>query len=494
MSGACVGVGGTLLPRHAEAARWGDYPADARSCEVPEARRARSVLEIFLFGGISPWETFYVVDEDDYGRAAGNLWWTFQEGPENVSEVYERCRVPGSGPLLQDFMRDENGVMVKLGPFLEPLRQRRDIVDRLRLHVLSHGLAPHILAVPLGLTGHRLGDPRLAGVGTAVQRYFQSHGDGATEPLAYLIRPLERNPIFGAAADVGLHPSSARPLTLHVGSDREFVDALNRTSLGDGAAASDALLRHYVSRYRRRLTWPGAARPVRSATAEEFGHSAALLQWAPGLRGAFTPDVLALGPGAACGESVPEAESLTQLKLAARLLTRPGGARHVTVADMGLIQPYDAGHDTHEHHVAVSFTNLTFLFASLAGIINRPGEGNPAKIDLDHTLVVINMEFGRSPGRQVDFPTGRNHYPLGYVTAMFGGPIGPAQKGIVGSLGPDGIARNGLVPADTRAAVLAALGVYPLDRDVFVVSDFPGSATREDVLLRAKQRVLGIEQ
>ncbi len=27
---------------------------------------------------------------------------------------------------------------------------------------------------------------------------------------------------------------------------------------------------------------------------------------------------------------------------------------------------------------------------------------------------------------------GRNHYPSAYVTLMFGGPVGPEQRGIVG--------------------------------------------------------------
>lgn len=52
--GACVAAGGTLLPQPAGAGVWGHYPADASAYAVPEALRARSVLEIFLFGGMSP--------------------------------------------------------------------------------------------------------------------------------------------------------------------------------------------------------------------------------------------------------------------------------------------------------------------------------------------------------------------------------------------------------------------------------------------------------
>ncbi|MFO0625396.1 MAG: DUF1501 domain-containing protein [Polyangiales bacterium] len=162
------------------------------------------------------------------------------------------------------------------------------------------------------------------------------------------------------------------------------------------------------------------------------------------------------------------------------------------MADYGLVAPYDHGYDTHRHHVRVSFINLTYFLQCLVAVINAPGENDPDKIDLDRTLVVINMEFGRTPGRQTEHPTGRNHYPGGYVTVMFGGPIGPAQRGIVGSLGPDGRARNGLVPTDTRAAILAALGIYPMDRDVFAVGNFPGSRTDEEILERAVHRVLGL--
>ncbi|MFO0625397.1 MAG: hypothetical protein U0325_07225 [Polyangiales bacterium] len=314
-----VGIGaGALLAdglrsrRSAHAAEWGTYPAAHRAFEVPASRRPQAVLETFLFGGLSPWETFYVVDEPEYGRATQEMWWTFQEGEDNVSEVWSRCRPAGDRPLLVDFARDERGAMVKLGPFIDPIRRRPDLLERMRVHVLSHDLAPHMLAIPYALTGHHFGDPRLAGVGTVVQRYFQSRGEDRGRPVSYLIRPLERNPLFGAASDVGLHPSSARPLTLHVGADRQFVDALQRRSLGSQADAADALTRHYLQQFKRRLTPASLGRAVRSRAFDEFEHSAQLVQGARGLVDAFPAEALALAPGEACGEREPEAESLTQ--------------------------------------------------------------------------------------------------------------------------------------------------------------------------------------
>ena len=75
---------------------------------------------------------------------------------------------------------------------------------------------------------------------------------------------------------------------------------------------------------------------------------------------------------------------------------------------------------------------------------------------------------------------------------MFGGPIGKAQKGIVGSIGPNGMAMTYLKPSETRAAILAALGIYPLAPEAYAVSDFLGVTTESEAALRLRQTVLGI--
>ena len=101
--------------------------------------------------------------------------------------------------------------------------------------------------------------------------------------------------------------------------------------------------------------------------------------------------------------------------------------------------------------------------AALMEIINQPGEGDPAKIDLDDTLVVINCEFGRTPYRQTSGgETGTNHWPQGYVNVMMGGPIGGSNgngRSVYGYVTEaEGIAQDWVTPAENRLAAAVEAG------------------------------------
>ena len=58
--------GGPRWARAAAPAPWGAYPGGLGHTELPVTARAKNVLEVFLVGGICPWETFYVVEDVDY--------------------------------------------------------------------------------------------------------------------------------------------------------------------------------------------------------------------------------------------------------------------------------------------------------------------------------------------------------------------------------------------------------------------------------------------
>ena len=47
-------------PRGAQAA-WGDWPADKLEAMFPSERQASSVLELYLYGGMNAFDTFYTV-------------------------------------------------------------------------------------------------------------------------------------------------------------------------------------------------------------------------------------------------------------------------------------------------------------------------------------------------------------------------------------------------------------------------------------------------
>ena len=88
---------------------------------------------------------------------------------------------------------------------------------------------------------------------------------------------------------------------------------------------------------------------------------------------------------------------------------------------------------------------------------------------------------------------GRNHHPYAYTTLMFGGPVGVNQKGIVGAIGPDSLAVNPLSPAQTRAAILTALGIYPFAPECYAVSDVFGAGNELQAAMWLKEEVLGIK-
>lgn len=82
--------------------------------------------------------------------------------------------------------------------------------------------------------------------------------------------------------------------------------------------------------------------------------------------------------------------------------------------------------------------------------------------------------------------------PQGYVTLMFGGPIGPAQKGIVGAIDENGVATEFLLPSETRAAARMALGIWPFEPEAFAVSDLLDVATDAQAVKRLREVVLGV--
>jgi hypothetical protein len=112
---------------------------------------------------------------------------------------------------------------------------------------------------------------------------------------------------------------------------------------------------------------------------------------------------------------------------------------------------------------------------NLSAIVNTPGENDPTKLDLDDTLIILNTEFGRTPFPQ-EGSSGRNHHPYGYVTALIGGPITSAQRGVFGAIGPNGLASGDHIkPSENRMAALLALGIWPFAPEGFAVSDVRGA-------------------
>jgi hypothetical protein len=123
------------------------------------------------------------------------------------------------------------------------------------------------------------------------------------------------------------------------------------------------------------------------------------------------------------------------------------------------------------------------------GLINAPGESDPAKLDLDKTMIILTTEFGRTPDAQP--PKGRNHWPYGYPITFIGGPI--RERGIFGACGEDSVATLASSPQENKIAALLALGIWPFAPESFNVSDVPDATDEADAAQRVKERQLGIK-
>ncbi|HLU68294.1 MAG TPA: hypothetical protein VKZ63_18550, partial [Kofleriaceae bacterium] len=126
-AGATALAGAAVLGRRgARAAGFGEYPEEAAAGALPAELRADSVLEIFLYGGLSAWETLYLVEE--YGRPddpdyPDEQFYTFLGGGGgSVEAALSACSFPDGEPMAQPFATDALGATVNLGPFAYRLR------------------------------------------------------------------------------------------------------------------------------------------------------------------------------------------------------------------------------------------------------------------------------------------------------------------------------------------------------------------------------------
>ncbi len=492
---AALGAAGALaLPRAVAglpaASTWGDYPAAAKAWQLPPGVRAKKVLELYLMGGLSPWESFYCVPDPSYGKVGGNLWWSFLQGKDSVPAWHDAC-VGATQPLTEAWTQDKLGATVHLGPHLALLRQRKDLVARLRVFVQSHTIEAHELAVPMALTGSPPGAAGGFSVGAAVQRQaLASAGSALPLPASYVLLPRTSAHFPGEAAwATGRLPVTSRPVAIRTDQGAQFLATLARTSVGQHTKPVDGLAALYTDQARARLTPPGATSPVRSQALADHAFATGALAQAPKLAALFKQEQFIPPFESVCGSAAQPLPVSNELEIAVRLLQTPGsGARHVTVLDEGFAGSAQ-GWDTHVEHARWGAINAHLLYAKLLPLINKPGEKDPNKLDLDETLIVINTEFGRSPGTQK--VSGRNHWPKGYTTAMLGGPIGTNQSGLLGAIDASGLAVGGISQTHERAAVLAAMGIWPFSPELFAVGGFPaGSEAQAAKWL--KQTVLGI--
>jgi len=492
LSAAAAGVMvvGPYFRGRSYAAAFGDPPPGFTG--LPEDRRATRVLEIFLYGGLSCWETLYLVEE--FGRP------TDPEYPNEqfyaFSDILSRASACGqtSGDVGRFFAQDADTQDVKLGPLAWRLWDRTDVTDRMRIIVQKHLLEPHEAAVPQALTGRPVGQPAAAGLGAHVQRYHVDRaGPERQAPFSYL---FATGGISGdnvsAGASAGIHPGVARPLSVKVNNASRLVELLGRPNVGASRSQYDELMNSYIDQYQRRLRWAGEGDPVRSARTTDLAQAHRTVENVDAISAVMTSDLFDARAGASCGENRSFDIPGVSLNAARHLLTHPTEpASYVCVSDTGLFEASGGGgYDTHDSNTRDTAMNFDNVLRNLLSIINGPGETDPTKINLDDTLIILNTEFGRTAYRQGQ--SGRNHHPYGYVTTFIGGPITSAEKGIYGNIRNSSVAGTYASPAENRIAALLALGIWPFSPEAFAVSDVIGATTEEDAATRAIAHYLGV--
>jgi hypothetical protein len=528
--GGAAALGASVWTKRASAVPFGEIPTDNASSMLPANLRAESVLECFLYGGLIPWETFYGVP----GRGQADETWAYTNYAQMIKASQGCGYDVDEGNLWTHFAKDSAGQDIFFGPYMGKLLARQDIMKRLRIVINRHSLAPHEAAIPLVASGRSLGNPSLAGLSTHVNRYFVDRDPQGLHPspFAYGFATgsgfIPNDGVLSLVAQ-GLHPGQARPLLVKVDTAARLNTLLNRTTVGtlDERAQYDALLSLYFQQYQQRLHLGSGSEMVRAAKFQELLQASRTVTQTDIIKELFPADKFTPmgGPsipndpystsckevsfnattgevGFAASAGTSTSNTLAQaignvpamsMRLAQHLLTHPTyPARHCTVVDVG-IRAADGGggYDTHRDGPWRQASNFNNFLDQLLPIINQPGENNPSKIDLDKTMVIVNSEFGRAPGRQNPGSQGRNHWPNGFAQFYIGGPIREEQAGIYGHIDESGNATQFTTPAENRIAALLALGIYPFDPVAFSGSDAQGQTLEGPAARSIIQRVLG---
>lgn len=501
---------------------WGDLEGNIGPWNCGN-HRGFKILEIYLRAGASQWETLWLPGNgsapnfSDFDLGAPNTAPFPGGNPDNSADTLDLadvswsdhlgdfpCDAPAIPPSSTDAMlfaaqTSPGGGNVYWGAPARPVFNRSDIFSRCRMVTQYHDLLPHEAAIPFALTGSRLGNPRLAGTGAAVQRRERALEPEQLLPTAYVLHngsPFDIN--FAAAT--GMHPGFARPLVIRIRNNNAFFDNLARNGV---TAESDELLLALRHEYRDRMRFRGAGGTVRSAGFDGYWTAAELLASAPDLQTLFENEILVVDSSIAkCAEvtgSNSDASNVrgikTQLHAAASLLGS-GPARYVCAIDRGVAGTYD----THQiNHMETICSNMYNVMHHLADVIHHPTINPDGLIDLDETLVVMHTEFGREPW--IENGRGRDHWPYGFVTTLIGGPIGAGPSIGGGIDSGDGRTHPDFryTATDIRGALLLAAGIDPFAEGAFNVAAFsdalksnPVTVLETEIRNRLRSRILGL--
>lgn len=510
---SAMGALGGLSPAaraQSTAGTWGEIPTGVWPGSTP----THKILEIHLYGGLSPWESFYFRPTPGPGFRGSDSGTATQATFPLISLNAACAGATGSATGSQAFDTSDSAHPVHLGAIAAPLWVA-SLRDRMRIIALQHDLLPHEAAIPYAGSGFRLGNTKLAGLGAAIQHRALAIEDTKPAsmrrrvPFSFVLRPNagdipgDNVQVFSAT---GQHPGASRPVVIDSDAAGNLLSMLDRT---DGPSPritpeAEQIYNYYRAQYRDLLRAAGVGDPIRSRGFADYDAAAGNLVAASLLRSLLAAAPLSPSTEPHCARLSGTAFT-TQLnvtanaiRLAAHLIAHPTTPAHyVGVVDGGLIGTSGGGYDTHNSgHVLATSVNLHNVLSTLRSLVDG------GLLDLNTTMVVLTTEFGRTPfrangGIANTNSEGRDHFPQGFVNVLIGGPI--TSRAVVGRLrDADGIADPTRVfnCADVRAAALLAAGVFPFADALFGSTDVTGSlidaGAHEGTAANIRRTLLGV--
>jgi hypothetical protein len=427
------GLGWGVVPNEV-AFQSGTDPITGWTVPVHDGVPSYKVLEIFLLGGCSVWDTFCT---------QLNAW----NAPNLFSAEHNAAGCGATAPGGDNRITFMPGPPSwKIAPALRPLVMNLPYPGRMggvttslfrhmRILPVGHMDAAHDLAGALMLNGLPRTSPRMTSTGAAIARRFGA----ADRPRSWVLQPRFH---FGTAQQysdaTGQLPSSTRPIVVSLDGAGDLAARLSRNHFGGAAlsaSAHDALLQAYRGQYRVAAAPPGCPDPLRSAGLSAYENAADALPQGVTLASTFAGVTVANNlPSSAAPFCRPLApafggDPVTQrsngprvaLDLAVNLLADgTDRVRHVLVFDTGIVNR-GLAYDSHDHLADDTDNNINSTMSKLAEHIAS------GALDLRTTIVVINTEFGRTAAFQNPGTSGgRNHRPEASWSVVIGGPtIGP---------------------------------------------------------------------
>jgi Protein of unknown function (DUF1501) len=502
---------------------WGELPAGVWPSGAPAPQY--KILEVFLYGGLSPWENFYFRDlSGNRGYRGFQTTGSTLDSYSNLNFNSACAGAPSSSDVPQLLDDSDAAHRVLLAPVTKPLWDPR-FLDRMRVVVLQHDLTPHEAAIPYALTGFKLGNPKMAGLGAVIQRRAIAQEElkpvamRRSIPFSYVLQPtnfVQADNVLALIA-TGAHPGSSRPVVVSTDS----VGLLPQLLRPNASTEGDVAFNYYRSQYEDWMRAGGIGDPARSRSFADYQAAANSLMIAPNLHTLLQVPPLVTPPAAPqCAQlgtgTFPTGINATNtgLRIAAELLRHPTTpARYVGVVDSGIVRPGGAAYDGHGGTMVLSHSlNLLNVLSTLRDLLDT------GVLNLADTMIVLTTEFGRSPFRSAGgafsaSSNGRDHWPRGFANVLIGGPVavgGPIamrRYGVCGRIqdgggdtddGINGVAEpsNVFNCSDMRAAVMLAAGIFPFADGLYGTTDITsrlhGASGHDETARNIRQTLLNV--